>query len=142
MEIQSLEELQKFVHDFTAKLEPRSDVATVITLSGDLGAGKTTFTQMFARELGVTDTITSPTFVIMKRYVTRDDRFKNLIHIDAYRLAGGQDLKALGWNEWIADPKNVVVVEWPEKVADLITEDAIKIKITWVSEMNRLLTIS
>ena len=80
------------------------DEYRVFTLTGALGAGKTTLTQAIARELGITERLVSPTFVIMKLYQIKDSRFKHLIHIDAYRLNSCDELLKLGWNDIIADP--------------------------------------
>ncbi len=102
------------------------ETATVVTLSGDLGAGKTTLTQAIARELGITENIISPTFVIMKRYELHK---KNLIHIDAYRLESADELLKLGWAELIADPKNLILIEWPEKVAEIIPKNAVRVSL-------------
>lgn len=93
-----------------------SDSATFVALSGDLGAGKTTFVQGIAAALGVTEHVTSPTFVIMKIYDLTGQKFDRLVHMDAYRLKGERHLRALGWDALARDPKNLIVVEWPEKI--------------------------
>jgi tRNA threonylcarbamoyladenosine biosynthesis protein TsaE len=73
-----------------------------------------------AHELGITDAVTSPTFVLEKVYTLRGKPFERLIHIDAYRLTGGEDLRALGFDELMGEKGNLVLLEWPEKVADLL----------------------
>lgn len=88
--------------------------ATIVTLRGDLGAGKTTFTQGFLRALGIADTVTSPTFVLVQRYPLEVAHLKNAYHVDAYRLTSAEDLGALDLTGAAADPANVIVVEWPE----------------------------
>ena len=113
------DELQAAAGSFIATLVPGPQ-AIVITLSGELGAGKTTFAQGIARALGVTETVTSPTFVIEKIYTLEGQRWDRLIHIDAYRLNSSHELEVLGWKETIAEPKNLIVLEWPERVADII----------------------
>lgn len=122
--------------EFVVGLKPQADAATVVTLSGDLGAGKTTFTQGVARALGVTETVTSPTFVLEKIYPIRNTSrsngagklgFKRLVHIDAYRLKGAHELEVLGWNELLADPGNLILLEWPERVEGAIPNDATRI---------------
>jgi tRNA threonylcarbamoyladenosine biosynthesis protein TsaE len=112
--------------DFISTLPPR-ERATIVTLSGDLGAGKTTFAQGIAKHLGIDETVTSPTFVIEKVYQLKKQPFERLIHIDAYRLESAHELEVLGWEEIAADPKNVIVIEWPERVLELIPNDAIQI---------------
>jgi tRNA threonylcarbamoyladenosine biosynthesis protein TsaE len=136
----TLEDTSKIALDFLSKLKSSSNQAIVVLLEGDLGSGKTTFTQFLAQELGVKNYITSPTFVLMKKYVTRGasaEWVKNLIHIDAYRLNSGQDLLNLGWSEIVSNPANLIVVEWPEKVADLFTGQEAKINFKFVDEKTR-----
>jgi tRNA threonylcarbamoyladenosine biosynthesis protein TsaE len=114
------------------------DSATVVGLSGDLGSGKTTFTKEVARILGVTDVITSPTFVIQKRYkLKKGALYSNLIHIDAYRLEGAADLSVLRWDELLADPGNLIFIEWPELVRGALPKDAHTIHFTFVDETTR-----
>lgn len=111
-------------------LSPHVTGATIIALSGDLGAGKTTFAQGIARALGVEEAVASPTFVIEKIYELTGQKWHRLIHIDAYRLEGEHELEVLGWSEVAQDRNNIIVIEWPEMVAKLISEDAMRIKIT------------
>lgn len=99
--------------------------AVIIALSGDLGAGKTTTTQILARLLGISETVQSPTFVIKKVYTTTHPLFKKLIHIDAYRLAGDPSLAVLRLNEDFLDPAACIAVEWPEMITDLLPENRI-----------------
>ncbi|MDB5238838.1 MAG: hypothetical protein JWO00_173 [Candidatus Parcubacteria bacterium] len=90
--------------------------AVVAGLSGHLGAGKTAFVKAIAKEMGVGETVTSPTFVIMKIYETKNDRWPRLVHIDAYRLERAEELEAIRWEALVADPRNLILVEWPENV--------------------------
>ena len=104
------------------------DRATIVVLSGDLGAGKTTFTKGLARELGVTDVVQSPTYVLMKSYelkrgstlerhgVKVEPRFSRLIHIDAYRLDAPEQFAVLRPETFLHDPHALLVVEWPERL--------------------------
>lgn len=101
---------------FLAQLAPKESDAFLITLSGDLGAGKTTFVQTLARELGVTETIQSPTYVLMKKYKTTHPLFETLVHIDAYRLDTKEQFAALDPDSFLNDPKTLVALEWPERV--------------------------
>lgn len=97
--------------------------ATIVGLSGDLGAGKTTLVQAIARSLGVTEHITSPTFVIAKYYATQDVKFQKLIHIDAYRIEDPQELMTIGWETMKEESNTLVVIEWPEKIEGLLSVD-------------------
>lgn len=113
-----------------------SDHATLITFSGDLGAGKTTLIQEIARQLCITETLQSPTFVIYKRYSVDPlhvsgeggshselgEDWKYLIHGDMYRLESANDIEKLGWESLLADPENIICIEWPEKIADAIPD--------------------
>jgi tRNA threonylcarbamoyladenosine biosynthesis protein TsaE len=90
--------------------------ALVLALRGDLGAGKTTFTQGFFRGLGIKKNPISPTFVIMRRYKIPVNRFTDIYHFDAYRLKKEEDMDVLGFGKILADPKNIILIEWPEKI--------------------------
>jgi len=120
------------------KISARTDHAVIVGLFGDLGSGKTTFTQALGKHLGVKEVITSPTFVIEKIYrLNGQSNFKNLIHIDAYRLDSGKELTNLGFEEISRDPNNLILIEWPERVADILPPDLIKINFKFVSENER-----
>lgn len=116
--------------------------ASVIALSGPLGAGKTTFSQAVAKELGVTDAVLSPTFVVEKRYATADHRFSRLVHIDAYRLETSRELLVLHFSETVRDPQTLIIIEWAERVADIVPKDALWIKLAHVREGVRHITFS
>jgi tRNA threonylcarbamoyladenosine biosynthesis protein TsaE len=132
--------------------EAKSDTAFVLGLYGNLGSGKTAFTQAIAKILGVESPITSPTFVIEKIYPlipalsTLDSQsssqvsaqaFAHLIHIDAYRLESSDEMRHLGWDEIFANPQNLIVIEWPERIADLLPPDHAQLKFTFVDETTR-----
>lgn len=113
---------------------PAGRQATLVTLSGELGAGKTAFVKAVALALGIEDVVTSPTFVLEKIYILpsasgRARAFKRLIHIDAYRLSSGGELAALGFDELMQDEGNLILLEWPEKVADALPAPATRISI-------------
>ncbi|HEY5383233.1 MAG TPA: tRNA (adenosine(37)-N6)-threonylcarbamoyltransferase complex ATPase subunit type 1 TsaE [Candidatus Paceibacterota bacterium] len=121
-----LKELPEFVRNAMAVLALNRDntKAVVVTLKGELGSGKTTFVQTLARELGVTDSVQSPTYVLMKIYrlpeglnrIGQPRRFKKLVHIDAYRLEKPEQFAALKPEEFLHDPEVLVCIEWPERV--------------------------
>jgi tRNA threonylcarbamoyladenosine biosynthesis protein TsaE len=118
--VKNSEETEKIARDFILELKSNTDTATIVGLYGDLGSGKTFFTQAVAKALGVEENIVSPTFVIEKIYELTEQKFSHLIHIDAYRLENSSELLHLGWNNIISDPKNLILIEWPERVADIM----------------------
>jgi tRNA threonylcarbamoyladenosine biosynthesis protein TsaE len=96
----------------------------VILLSGDLGAGKTTFSQGFGLGLGIDEQITSPTFTLVRSYTGRLD----LYHLDVYRLDLGE-VADLGLNE-VVDDESVTLIEWGDMVVPLLGKDHLEIRIT------------
>src|SRR3989338_172816 len=116
----NMEEMSKLAMEFAGRLTPKKDGATVVALSGDLGAGKTAFAKALARAFGIEEDVTSPTYVIEKIYIPTKGLFSRLIHIDAYRLESEHDLEVLGWKELLQEPSNLIVLEWPEKVEGAI----------------------
>ncbi len=133
------EETLEVAKKFLAKISKnKKNKATVVGLFGDLGSSKTTFTQNLAKVLGVTETVTSPTFVLEKIYLLNGKKkFKKLIHIDAYRLESGKELLSLGFVEIAKDPENLILVEWPERVMDILSKDLVKIKFNFIDEFKR-----
>ena len=133
----SLKEMEQLAGEFTGRLLPKKDRATVVTLSGDLGSGKTTFAKALARTFGIEEDVTSPTYVIEKIYIPTKGLFSRLIHIDAYRLKDKHDLDVLGWYELLQAPGNLILLEWPEKVEGAIPSDAIRVSLEFVDEHTR-----
>ncbi len=88
----------------------------ILTLSGPLGAGKTTFVQALAKELGVKGVPTSPTFSLVRTYKTKHATLKKLVHVDAYRLDQPNDVITLGLEELLAERGVIICLEWPEQV--------------------------
>ena len=110
---------------------------SVVKLTGDLGAGKTTLVRGIAEALHIKEVVQSPTFNIMKIYFKGD---KPLIHIDAYRLA---DINTdIGLDEYIGYPTGLTVIEWPEFIIDQIPEEAIEITITHEGDDNRKIIVN
>jgi tRNA threonylcarbamoyladenosine biosynthesis protein TsaE len=106
----------------------------VIALRGDLGTGKTTFTQGFFCGLGIKRNPISPTFVIMRRYKIPANRkslianrFREVYHFDAYRLKKEEDVEVLGFGKIMSDPKNIILVEWPEKIKGVLPRGTIRL---------------
>lgn len=104
--------------------------AAVITLDGNLGAGKTVFAKGFARGLKIKKTITSPTFIIFKIYrLAKSNNFKNFIHVDAYRLKKISELKVLKFHELLANPRNIILIEWASNIKKIIPRSAIRLEL-------------
>ncbi|MCX6702036.1 MAG: tRNA (adenosine(37)-N6)-threonylcarbamoyltransferase complex ATPase subunit type 1 TsaE [Candidatus Zambryskibacteria bacterium] len=137
----SLEQTQKIANDFVSTLLPKQNGAVIVGLYGDLGAGKTTFTQHIAKIFGVEETVTSPTFVIEKIYELAGQNFTHLIHVDAYRIEKSEELLHLGWHDIISDSHNLILIEWPERVADIMPEH-IKVNLSHVFESSREIEIT
>jgi len=130
----------------------------VLCLDGELGAGKTTFTQGLLQGLKVKGPYTSPTFVIMKHYelathtsqlVTQNAKkrratryeLRDIYHIDAYRIKS-DDLLELGWKEIVTDKKNVVIIEWSDRVKKILPQKSLKITFTWLDKNKRQISFS
>jgi len=105
----------RLVGELSAKREGRNR-ATLVTLEGELGAGKTTFVQALARVLGIEETVVSPTYVLMKSYALKGQPWERLVHIDAYRLLDASEFAALEPASFLLDPMALVVVEWPSRI--------------------------
>jgi len=112
--------------EFAKKLisKGKRNSAFVVGLRGELGSGKTTFTQGFLRELGVVRA-PSPTFVLVKKYQIEAGGFSSVFHLDLYRLDKAEDILALDWEEIIKNPSNIVIVEWIERVGKLLPRNSI-----------------
>lgn len=132
IEIHSLEETKQFARQMASLCQ---DKQIVITLDGDLGAGKTTWTQSFGKALGVKRVINSPTFTILKSY--EQENGQPLHHIDAYRLEGGS--QDLGFEDCFDE--GICVVEWAQFIEDQIPEDHICISIEEGMDENRVITM-
>ena len=132
----SAEETRAFGAVFARGMKP----GRVVALRGDLGAGKTTFVQGFLGALGAEKPYVSPTFVIMKQYdvsAPSANGIHRVYHVDAYRMDEPEEIAKLGFDEWCADPEGVVLVEWPEKLGDLLPKDAKIIFLRWLSDTER-----
>ena len=135
---QSAEETAKFGESLANTLSRQSSVvsrqqgskgrgATVICLYGDLGSGKTTFAQGFAKGLGIPSRLLSPTFIIVRRYeMPQSEGF--LYHLDLYRVGGEKNLEGLGISEILTDSDSYVLIEWAEKLEGLLPDRRIDIR--------------
>lgn len=123
-------------------LTRQKDCATAFALQGDLGAGKTTFVQGFLKGLGSKKRATSPTFVLMRRHAVGGEKFKNVFHIDAYRLKNPKHLAALDLEVILNESKNVILIEWPEQAKKFLPKNTTWIKFKHGKKENeRVITI-
>ena len=132
----SIQDTATVVKKVLANLKP-GVCATVLALYGDLGSGKTAFVQELGKLIGVDGSVQSPTFVIMRRYTLQDARYKFFIHIDAYRLEKPKELSRLGFEGLLADPDNLIAVEWAERVETILPKDCVQIHFKFIDETTR-----
>lgn len=116
--------------------------AVVIGLKGDLGGGKTTFLQGFAKGLGIKEKILSPTFVIIKRFKIPKSKhltsnIQYLIHIDCYRIEKPKEILDLGFKEIISNPQNIVTIEWANRIGNILPKNVIIIKFEFLNKTTR-----
>jgi tRNA threonylcarbamoyladenosine biosynthesis protein TsaE len=122
-------ELAKQLHD-----------GDVLALAGDLGTGKTVFTQGVAAGLGIVAPVTSPTFVLINRYVAPDGRI--LQHADCYRLSNASaEMWDVGLTDLFAED-NVVIIEWADRIPDLLPDERLEVTFTYLDENRRQLCFS
>lgn len=127
----SSEETKQFAANLAKKFN-----RGILALSGELGSGKTTFVQGFAKGLGIKEKIISPTFIIIRQYPLPAGR-QELYHIDLYRV---ENFQGLGLKEILENPNNIVLIEWAEKIKDL-PKNTKKITIEKLDSDKRLITI-
>ena len=113
-------------------IQKKSEKALVIALLGELGSGKTTFVSGFSKALGINEKILSPTFVLIHKHELQTGKrpaqhkgYRSLYHIDAYRLESEKDLLKLNIKKILKDPKNIVMIEWADKVKGIVPKNAI-----------------
>jgi tRNA threonylcarbamoyl adenosine modification protein YjeE len=117
--------------DFAIQFAKKLSSPAILLLSGELGAGKTCFVRGLCEGLGGDPSqVNSPTFVIMQEYEIQNDQ--RLVHIDAYRLSGPEELESIGWDELLEDKNAIIAIEWPSRIADAIPEHSNEIRIEHV----------
>ena len=125
---------------FAKELSPQVSNGGVITLKGDLGSGKTTFTQALLKHLGVNEVVQSPTFVIQKQYIIRDKQL-TIYHFDLYRLNTINEILGVGIEDTLSEKEALVIIEWPELVASLVPENTYRISFEYLSDLKRKITL-
>jgi tRNA threonylcarbamoyladenosine biosynthesis protein TsaE len=112
---------------------------SIVLLEGELGAGKTCFVRGLCEGLGGDPRqVSSPTFAILQEYSIEGNQ--KLVHIDAFRLSGEEELESIGWDEYIEDPNTIIAIEWPSKINRAIPASAIRITIEHVDINTREVT--
>ena len=127
--------------DFAKNLAKEIPVGTIVALIGELGSGKTTFAQGFAEGLHILESIVSPTFKLVSEY---DGEKCKLIHVDTYRLDSIEDFLNICGEDIIRTPGAIILIEWADKIIDILPPDTIQIHFQRVSkiENERELTIN
>ena len=136
------QEFTSVINAIISKAELITDQAAVVTLTGDLGAGKTTFTQQLAKSLQVTEQVVSPTFGIMKSYeINGHSHFDTLVHIDAYRIEDISEVGPLRFKELFQVPRTLICIEWPGQIADILPVKKVEVTIEIQDQDNRLVKV-
>ncbi len=131
----SEDETAKFAADIAKFAKP----GTLFALHGSLGAGKSVFSRGFARGLGVTGSIPSPTFTIVQEYKIdrRKQKIKRLYHMDLYRIPDSNNALAFGIDEYLDDCDAIKLIEWPERIEEILPSDTVHITISHLEEEKR-----
>ena len=132
--IDSLDELPHAAAAVINALEGRS----VVVFRGEMGAGKTTLIREIVARLGADDTVTSPTFAIVNQYTTREG--KNIYHFDFYRINRLEEAYDFGYEEYFYSG-NLCLVEWPEKIEELLPEEVMTVRIAVGDDEERTIEI-
>ena len=142
--VSSVSQMQIVAHSMATELLQKQPQkwATVFGLRGDLGSGKTTFIQGFAKGLGIKEKITSPTFVIMKMFHVPCSMFHAFYHLDCYRIESADEILALGWEKIVANPENIVAVEWANKIKKIIPQKSTHLKFKFLDLNKREIIIN
>jgi tRNA threonylcarbamoyladenosine biosynthesis protein TsaE len=119
---------------FGARLGQRLQPDDVVCLSGELGAGKTTFVTGVGRGWGALDTVTSPTFVLVNEYRRADGG--RLLHLDCYRLNAAAEALAIGFEDLLASGA-AMLIEWPERIRAILPAEYLHLSLRWVDEFKR-----
>ena len=122
-------------------LKTKTNRPFVLSLIGDLGGGKTTFLQGFAKGLGIKEKILSPSFVILKRFKIKDLRFKNFYHIDCYRLEKPKEILDLGFKEIVSNPKNLVAIEWADRIKKILPKKTLILRFDFLNRDQRTISV-
>lgn len=137
--ITSLEEIDKVAGDFIQYISESDLQSNIFAFYGKMGAGKTTFIKAICKVLGVKDIVNSPTFTIINEY--RSSRGFPIYHFDFYRINRLQEAFDIGTEDYFTG-NGLCLIEWPEKIAEILPEDHIKVTITTNEDLSRTVEIS
>ncbi|MEN9407711.1 MAG: hypothetical protein RLZZ455_927 [Candidatus Parcubacteria bacterium] len=140
---QSAEETKQVASELLSRLNGTN----ILLLYGDLGSGKTTFSQGIGEALGISQRMVSPTFLLVRKYDLQPNgkenmSFHSLYHIDLYRVGGDAQLDELGIFDFIQNPSNLVVIEWAERMGTRIPLKRIDVKFETLEGEQREISIS
>jgi tRNA threonylcarbamoyladenosine biosynthesis protein TsaE len=138
--VQTVVDTHEQASKFLNSLQPDTGQASVVGFVGPLGAGKTEFIRGLLQSAGLTDPITSPTYTIETVYELPESEFERAYHIDAYRLGGADDLTDIGFEDRLKDEEGLILIEWADRVKDILPSYAINISIT-PKQDRRVITI-
>ena len=131
-------ETQKAAGQILEELE-KTD-GNLICIYGEMGAGKTTLIQGIAKTLGVNGRVVSPTFILMRKYPVSGNSFKNLWHIDLYRLNSLEEVRQLGIKELVDERNNLVIIEWARRAEKLLPQKRLEVNLEYLSIQKRKIT--
>lgn len=139
-----LSKSEKETYQIAKDLAQKAQPGDIFTLEGDLGSGKTTFIKGFAKALGIKNEVTSPTFVLLKKYkVLNSNRgIQNLIHVDCYRMDSPEDAYSIGLDEFFGDKEAIILIEWPSKITSLLPKRTKKIKFEYINTSTRKISLN
>lgn len=141
IETKTISRSERETEELAAALARKLPRGTVIALDGDLGAGKTVFSRGFARGLGITEPVSSPTYTIVQEYPLPGGRGM-LYHLDLYRIENSASALAFGVDEFLDDPESVALVEWPERISDILPPGVTAVRIRHLSDTEREITVT
>lgn len=138
-------ETKKIGRDLAEKiLKKKKEKAIVLSLEGDLGGGKTTFLQGFAKGLGIKEKILSPTFIIVRKNKIpgkKRSNFKYFFHFDCYRIKKEEEILDLGFNDYISKSENIIAIEWGDRIKGILPKETIVFKFIFIDKEKRKIII-
>jgi tRNA threonylcarbamoyladenosine biosynthesis protein TsaE len=123
--LNSKKETKEIAEEIAEEILNEKNKTNVLALTGDLGSGKTTFTQFFARKLNIKENIPSPTFLIMRKYKLSLKKYNYLYHFDAYRIKNEKELEFMNFKKIIEDKRNIIIIEWAENIKKCLPKNSI-----------------